>query len=93
MRCSIAWCPWKAKYFFTGGYQECWFHYTQWIQIIWDLLTWPCRWLYIFIRYKDALMPLPLYYFNELLKNPQPWDKRLEEKLEEMLKKNDKKQG
>ena len=52
-RCSIAWCPWKAKHYFTGGYQECWFHYEEMplINWAWELLNYPIRKFFFWIRF------------------------------------------
>jgi len=53
-RCSIMWCPWKAKYDFgMMGYYECWFHYGDilWLQFLWDIAWIPIRYFYSFLRY------------------------------------------
>ena len=53
-RCSIMWCPWRAKHYFTGGYRECWFHYgdIRWLQFLWDIVWIPIRYLYLSLRYE-----------------------------------------
>jgi len=51
-RCSIAWCPWRAKYHFgTIGYRECWFHYEEmpWLNKIWNTLTNPIHFYYTWV--------------------------------------------
>ena len=51
--CSIFLCPWKAKYCFTGGYYECWFHSGDilWLGFLWDIAWIPIRYFYSHLRY------------------------------------------
>lgn len=61
-RCSIAFCPWRAKYFFEGvgsyskygRYQECWFHYEEMplINWAWDLITHPIKKMFYWLRFR-----------------------------------------
>ena len=52
-RCSIMWCPWKAKYSFgLEGYYECWFHGgNTWRGFFWDMAWIPVRFIYSHVRY------------------------------------------
>ena len=53
-RCSIMWCPWKAKYSVGNmGYYECWYHGGDilWLDFLWDIAWIPARYLYCKIRY------------------------------------------
>lgn len=58
IRCSIAYCPWRARYFWDVDrrrkYYECWFHGNEeiWYGILWDIFTKPARAFYNFIRYR-----------------------------------------
>jgi len=59
-RCSIALCPWKAKYQFTsdkyGGYYECWFHGEDGvIQSLWNIFLWPFTYFYRWMKYDVCL--------------------------------------
>lgn len=57
-RCSIAWCPWRAKYSFSiDGYYECWLHGGQfpWFNLIYDLFTLPLHYFYRWMKYCIAL--------------------------------------
>ena len=53
-RCSIAYCPWRATHYFTGGYQECWFHYEEMALInwAWELFIYPTRKFFYWMRYR-----------------------------------------
>jgi len=53
LRCSIMWCPWRAKYSFgLKGYYECWFHGGDfYLEVIWGFFTRPIRCFYNWIRY------------------------------------------
>ncbi len=54
-RCSILYCPWKAKYQFTTNYLECWFHGGDYkLELLWAYITRPIRFLYNFIRYSET---------------------------------------
>ena len=55
--CSIVWCPWKAKHYFTGGYKECWFHYGEFplINWYWNLWTYLPRSFFGYIKYAVCL--------------------------------------
>ena len=54
MRCSILFCPWKAKYYFTGGYRECWFHYMEMplINWLWDLFMYLPHLFYNWMKFR-----------------------------------------
>lgn len=56
-RCSIALCPWKAKYGFEmEGYYECWFHGGDYgIEIIWDIVFSLPTYFYRWMKYEVCL--------------------------------------
>ena len=54
-RCSIAWCPWKAKYSFTSiDLYECWFHGGDMplIEWAWELIAYPVHKVFYYLRYR-----------------------------------------
>lgn len=53
-RCSIMWCPWRAKYSFgIKGLHECWFHGRDipWLNFLWDIFWVLPRYIYYSLRY------------------------------------------
>ena len=69
-RCSIAFCPWRGKYFLNSGYifiagvqatgyRECWFHYEEMplINWAWDLIIYPIRTMFYWIKF--GILGLP----------------------------------
>jgi len=72
-RCSIARCPWKARYSFEPmAYYECWFHggMISWLNVLWDFLFYYPRFLYICIRYGHQRWKMnPYFMIKELIEN------------------------
>jgi len=57
-RCSIMWCPWRAKYSFgIKGYYECWFHgnLDSWYAGLWNTLMNPISFYYNWMKYHVVL--------------------------------------
>ena len=57
-RCSIMWCPWKAKYGFgMKNYYECWFHGGDmpWLGTLWNILTRPIYFFYNWMKHRVCL--------------------------------------
>lgn len=64
-KCSLAWCPWPAKYNFgMMDYYECWFHggLIPWLEPLWDFFVNPImadyNWLYLKLL-GDRQVPFP----------------------------------
>jgi hypothetical protein len=54
-RCSIALCPWRARYSFgIEGYYECWFHGDEMplINWLWDFYMYLPHLFYIWMKYR-----------------------------------------
>lgn len=51
-RCSIAFCPWRAKYFIDDWYNKCWFHHEDFplINWAWELIAYPIQRMFFWIK-------------------------------------------